>query len=75
MRSRSSSLRDIRMVNSMLDEITLQMDRVERDIRNLREQQATHPCDEAFFHYCQHQIDKIEAQMDILNRQLEEVRR
>lgn len=55
----------------MLDEIMLQMDRVERDIRNLREQQATHPCDEAFFHYCQHQIDKIEAQMDILNRQLE----
>lgn len=59
----------------MIDEITLQMDRVERDIRNLREQQATHPCDEAFFHYCQHQIDKIEAQMDILNRRLGEVRR
>lgn len=61
------------MVNSMTDKITLQMDRIERDIRNLREQQAIHPCDEAFFHYCQHQIDKIESQMDILNRQLEEV--
>lgn len=72
MQSRSNGLLAIKgTVNSMLDEITLQMNRIEQDIRNLREQQATHPCDEAFFHYCQSRVDRIESQMDILNRQLE----
>ena len=55
----------------MMDEVTLQMDRIEQAVRNLRKQQAIHPCDEAFFHYCQSQIDRIESQMDILDRQLE----
>ena len=52
-------------------EFTLWSKRIEQQINDLREQQATHPCDEAFFHYCQAQIDRIETQMDILNRQLE----
>lgn len=52
-------------------EFTLRSNRIEQMISKLREQQATHPCDEAFFHYCQKQIDQIETELDILRRESE----
>lgn len=50
-------------------EFTLRSNRIEQMISELREQQATHPCDVDFFHYCQSRIDQIAAELDILYRE------
>ena len=52
-------------------EFTLRSNRIERIISELREQQATHPCDVDFFHYCQALIDQIATELDILYRESE----
>ena len=52
-------------------EFTLLSNRIEQMINDLREQQATHPCDVDFFHYCQALIDKIATELDILYRESE----
>lgn len=50
-------------------EVTLQINRIEQQVKELREQQAVHPCDIPFFHYCQSQIDWIESELDMLREQ------
>lgn len=50
-------------------EFALRSNRIEQMINNLREQQATHPCDVDFFHYCQSRIDQIVTELDILYRE------
>ena len=52
-------------------EFTLRSNRIEQMINDLREQQATHPCDVDFFHYCQALIDQIATELDILYRESE----
>lgn len=52
-------------------EFALRSNRIEQMIKDLREQQATHPCDMEFFHYCQKRIDQIATELDILYRESE----
>ena len=52
-------------------EFTLRSNRIEQMIKDLREQQTTHPCDIEFFHYCQKRIDQITTELDILYRESE----
>lgn len=50
-------------------EFTLRLNRIQEEAQRLKEDQATHPCDEAFFHYYQSQIDRIESELDVLTRE------